>query len=140
MTFQLKHCGCRQKYVESQEAVKEVVQETVKSMQQQERLWKQGADQLSPHSPRSVSSITSFNLDPGSPNSPNFLQPPASPVFLGITNDMQHATLHKSTSFQDAQLASAAQLLDVIRDLERAHEAFEHMEQERARHSLRNED
>ena len=128
--------------MESQEAVKEAVQETVKSFQQQERFWNRGGDQLSPHSPHSVTSLTSFNalMDAGSPNSPNFLQPPASPVFLGITNDVHHAALHKSTSFQDAQLASAAQLLDVIRDLERAHEAFEHMERERARNSLRNED
>ena len=39
-------------------------------------------------------------------------------------------TLKKSTSFQDAQLGSVAQLLDVINDLEKAHEAFDKMEKE----------
>lgn len=52
-----------------------------------------------------------------------------------ITNSLtvtQHTpeTLKKSTSFQDAQIGSVAQLLDVICDLEKAHQAFDKMEKE----------
>lgn len=45
--------------------------------------------------------------------------------------------MRKSTSFQDAQIASVAQLLDVVRDLEKAHYAFQKMETERERNSLK---
>lgn len=48
---------------------------------------------------------------------------------LTVSNNTAE-TLKKSTSFQDAQLGSVAQLLDVINDLEKAHEAFDKMEKE----------
>lgn len=44
--------------------------------------------------------------------------------------------MRKSTSFQDAQIASVAQLLDVVCDLEKAHAAFQKMECEKERNSL----
>ena len=76
-------------------------------------------------------------LSPDISKTPPHLQGPQTPVFLGITEDHQHATLQHSTSFQDATIASVAQLLDVIFDLEKAHEAYAQIEREEARNSLR---
>ena len=41
--------------------------------------------------------------------------------------------------FRDAEMASVGQLLDVILDLEKVHDAYERMELEKQRHSFRSD-
>ena len=48
------------------------------------------------------------------------------------------AKTYKSYSVCDAEMASVAQLLDVVHDLERAHTAFEKVERERLSEELHN--
>lgn len=70
------------------------------------------------------------------PTSPFRRTPSAvSALFAGGST---HSLMHRSSSFQDAQMASVAQLLDVLNDLQRAHSVYEDMEEEHRRHSLRN--
>ncbi|XP_070571992.1 rasGAP-activating-like protein 1 isoform X2 [Ptychodera flava] len=51
-------------------------------------------------------------------------------------NTVDQSGLKKSQSFHDSRMAAAATLLDVIGDLERAHQAFERREKERQRESF----
>ena len=46
------------------------------------------------------------------------------------TLTVDESVVHKSTSFQDAQIGSVAQLLDVVLDLKKAHEVYDQMERE----------
>ena len=60
------------------------------------------------------------------------LSPTPSPRLLDLPGP-----LPKSTSFQDAQLASLAQLLDVVHSLARAHEGYARVEEEQLQNSLK---
>lgn len=86
-------------------------------------------------SPRRTNSTNGgrLSIDLAVPGSTPMSSQPPSPLYL----TPEHVPdLPRSTSFQDAQVASVAQLLDVIHDLERAHAIYERREREKARGSI----
>ena len=117
--------GCRQKYLESTEAVK-------RSMEPAEETLQIPATEGIQHDSGILNNDNAKDSKPKSRSNST-----SDSKFLSVSDTEWDSTgLPKSTSFQDAQIASVAQLLDVVRDLEKAHSAFEKIETERERNSL----